>query len=458
MKRFLAVILTLGLLVTAFAGCGSTNKAAEGASTVADEPAQSAAPAGSDKETVPEKKNVTISYMLSQGWIEDSEKELGAKFEEETGIKVDYQVVPSAQYFNVLLTKLNAGEGTDIFGSQSGKFDIASQLNIEKNGVDLTGAEWISRMDPLVTEQVSVNGKVFGLTIWDTSPSFPVVYNKKIFEKLGLSIPKTYAEFKGVNTKIKDSGVIPIYEPIADGWHHVLWFPDIGPRYEEAEPGLTEKLNNNQAKFEDSKTMELALTQLQEMAELGFFGKNYLSATYADTEKNLGSGKYAMTLGNFSLPARIEAAVPDAKAADFGFFEIPLADNQILAMQPSGPSRFIYSGSKYITEAKQYFDYITKPENLQEYFLDKDPTKSNLSFSGVTNKLNDEMKNFLNSYPKKGTYYQIQVKYLNPQWMDMGKDMVAMFTGAMTPKDILKSIDKRRADQAKAAKDQAWAQ
>jgi len=40
----------------------------------------------------------------------------------------------------------------------------------------------------------------------------------------------------------------------------------------------------------------------------------------------------------------------------------------------------------------------------------------------------------------------------------MGKDIVAMFTGAMTPEDVLKSIDQRRADMAMAAKDPAWAQ
>jgi raffinose/stachyose/melibiose transport system substrate-binding protein len=456
MKRFLAVVLALGLLVTAFAGCGNTGKTAEPASTAAVQPTESAAPAESATEPVPAKKDVTISYMLSQGWLEDSEKELGDKFAAETGIKVDYQVIPSAQYFNVLLTKLNAGECTDIFASQSGKFDIVSQLNIEKNAVDLTGAEWIQRMDPLVTEQVSANAKVYGLTIWDTSPSFPIVYNKKIFEKLGLSIPKTYEEFKNACTKILESGVTPIYEPVADGWHHVLWFPDIGPRFEEAEPGLVDKLNSNQTTFADSKIMEEALTQLQEMAKLGFFGKNYLSATGADTENNLGTGKYAMALSGLSTPARIHEAVPEANAEDFGYFEIPLADNQILCMQPSGPSRFIYSGSKYIEEAKAYFNYITKQENLQEYFIDKDDKKANLCFSGVKNELTEEMNTFLNSYEKKGTYLQIQVKYLNPQWMDIGKDLSAMFTGSMTPKDVLKSIDKRRADQAKAAKDPAW--
>ena len=38
----------------------------------------------------------------------------------------------------------------------------------------------------------------------------------------------------------------------------------------------------------------------------------------------------------------------------------------------------------------------------------------------------------------------------------MGKDMVAMFTGSMTPEDVLKSIDQRRADMAATANDPAW--
>ena len=53
--------------------------------------------------------------------------------------------------------------------------------------------------------------------------------------------------------------------------------------------------------------------------------------------------------------------------------------------------------------------------------------------------------------------YQSVVTYLNPQWIDIGKDLTAMFTEAKTPQDVLTTIDQRRADLAKAAKDPAWA-
>jgi raffinose/stachyose/melibiose transport system substrate-binding protein len=57
----------------------------------------------------------------------------------------------------------------------------------------------------------------------------------------------------------------------------------------------------------------------------------------------------------------------------------------------------------------------------------------------------------------RGTVYQTEVNYVKAQWMDIGKDITAMFTGAQTPEDVLKNVDKRRADLATAAKDPAWA-
>ena len=216
MKKVLVLMVVISLVVGLFAGCGRL-------AAPSDEP---------ETDPAPERKNVTISFMASQDWVFQAEQDLGAKFEKETGIKVDYQIVPSDQYQKLLMTKLNAGEDPDLFGNQSGKFDIVSLLDIEKNGVDLSGEEWAKRMNPLVAEQLTVNGKLYGMTVADVSAVWGIAYNKNIFSKLGLSVPTTFAEFKDVCQKIKDSGVIPIYEPVSDGWHHVLWFPELGGRYE----------------------------------------------------------------------------------------------------------------------------------------------------------------------------------------------------------------------------------
>jgi raffinose/stachyose/melibiose transport system substrate-binding protein len=425
-----------------------------GCSTVA-QPGAPAAESGAPAD----EGAVTLTYMASQGWITDAELELAKKFEEETGIHVDYQIIPADQYFSVLKTKLNSGEATDIFGGQSGKTDLQVQYDVEKNAVDLSGEEWVSRHDPLSLEMVSLNGKVYGAEIWDTIASnyFIVVYNKDIFAEQGLSVPSTYAEFKDVCLALKDAGINPIYQPISDGWHHVLWFPMVGPRFEELNPGLAEQLNANEVKFAEVPVMVEAMTQLKELYDLGCFGDNALSDAFADANAKLASGEYAMGVTTLTAPVSIETDYPDVPAQTFGFFPMPLADNMLAPAHPAGPSKFIYSGSPHIAEAKQYLAFLTAPENLQ-YVLDNSPEFAALNFSGLTAKWTPEQQEFLDSYPAKSIVYQDAVNYLNPQWMDIGKDMVAMFTGAMTPEEVLASIDQRRADMAKTANDPAWAE
>ena len=142
---------------------------------------------------------VTLTYQVDANWIKDGERKLAKKFEEQTGIAIDFQIVPADQYFNVLKTKLNAGEATDIYGGQSGVTDLKLNYNVEKNAVDLSGESWAKQEDPIVAGQATVNGKLYGLTYWDTLGYVWVVnYNKATFKKLGLTPPKTYAEFKAI--------------------------------------------------------------------------------------------------------------------------------------------------------------------------------------------------------------------------------------------------------------------
>ena len=198
--------------------------------------------------------NVTLTYLTSQGWVLDAHSALYKKFEEQTGIAIDAQIVPADQYYNVLKTKLNSGEGPDIFGGQSGVNTLVVDLNVEKNAVDLSGEPWAKSMDPLVASQATVNGKLYGLTYWDPLGLVWVVnYNKKVFAENGIEVPTTYAELKAAAEKLMAAGVQPIYEPVSDGWHHVLWFPELGPNYEAAQPGLADKLNANQATFAGNK-------------------------------------------------------------------------------------------------------------------------------------------------------------------------------------------------------------
>lgn len=433
------------------AGCGSSSSdiAATTTTTVATETSTAA-------ETTPAKQDITLSYMASQDWVKDVEQNTVARsFEQETGIKIDFQIVPADQYLNILSTKLNSGECTDVYGNQSGPHALKLQYDVAKNAVDLSGEAWVKNYDPLTYAECTIDGKLYGLTIFDASSQWVINYNKSIFAKLNLKVPTTFEEFKAVCKAIAADGITPIYEPVSDGWHHVLWFPELGGAISGDSADLATKLNTNQVTFEATPAAEKALTQFAELAKLGYMGKNYMSATFADTEKNMASGKYAMTMNNLAEPNNIEKAFPEVKADTFGFFPNPLLDNKYQNLNPGGPSKFIWTGSKNIEAAKQYFNYLTKTENLQ-IIVDNEAKFNTLPFTGLKDKFSEDVKSYFEAYPKKATVLQVSVNYVIPLWMDLGKDMSAMFVGKMTPKQILQDIDKKRADYAKAAKDAAW--
>ena len=101
-------------------------------------------------------------------------------------------------------------------------------------------------------------------------------------------------------------------------------------------------------------------------------------------------------------------------------------------------------------------EYITQKESIQ-YMIDNEGKIENLPYEvGQTPSYSQYTQDFLDSFEKAGTVFQDSIKYLNPQWTELGQDMVSMFIDDMTPQQVLERIDARRETQAKAAKDENW--
>jgi raffinose/stachyose/melibiose transport system substrate-binding protein len=304
-----------------------------------------------------------------------------------------------------------------------------------------------------------VNDKVYGLTVWNTlGTTWVINYNKDIFSELNLSVPTTFADLKAACLAIKETGITPIYEPMADGWHQTLWFAEFGVQIEHLDPGTADLLNTNKTTFEQLPTALLLLEQFKDLYDSGCFGDNTLSDAVSDQTKIISSGQAAMTLANLTFNQQVKNDYPDFNEDSLGVFVNPIADNQILNLNPAGPTMFIWTGSEHIEEAKQFFNFITQTENLQ-YLVDNDVNSPTLPFPGITSKLLPYQEELLDSHQQpeqRGVVYQTAVKYVNPQWMEIGKDLVAMLTGAETPQQVLENIDQRRAQGAEAANDPDW--
>ncbi len=393
--------------------------------------------------------------MASQDWIQDAEMELGKKFTEETGINVDYQIIPSDQYESLLMTKLNSGECTDIFCTQSGRFDIVNTYRVAENALPLSGESWSGNVEKEAAAELSVDGVLYGQPIQDVSAVWAIAYNIAIFDELGLKVPTNYDEFKAICETIKAAGKTPIYECVSDGWHHTLWFPETGVVAAAKDATLVDQLNENKVTFEGNATLETIFTQIKEMVDAGYWGEDYMSNEYANTAAAIASGDYVMTVYNQGLGNEVNAVDSSFSADNIGYFVIPLADNQTLNMNAAGPSRYVYSGSKNADAAKKYLEFMASDESLA-YMTENVGKFNHLPYTNAISTYSDVIQEFYDRYDTTGTVLQTAVKYVNPQWTEMGNAISALALGEMTPSDCLKDIDKLRAEQAAAAGDTNW--
>ena len=75
--------------------------------------------------------------------------------------------------------------------------------------VDLSKEPFIANIVDTFLPTVSQNGQIFGVPT-GTALGGGVLYNKKVYQQLGLSVPKTWAEFEANNDKIKAAGITPV--------------------------------------------------------------------------------------------------------------------------------------------------------------------------------------------------------------------------------------------------------
>ena len=320
-----------------------------------------------------------LSILVSAGWMDNRYDETIERFEDTYDVTVDLQTIPADQYSDLLQSKLATDSCADIFWIQSNPFAIESTIvDPEKYCIDFTGASWEDLMPEARKTSCVYNDKLYGLQIWHNSPEYVMVYNKTLFEENGWEIPSTYAELKDLCAKIAEQGITPWFMPGADGWQHQLAFFQIGGVYEEATPGLYDALNTNQATFADNEKMLEVLNEFKELSDAGYFGEDWIGTDSTNLTNEFGDRNIAMAMANSSYIQQIK---DDTGTEDeFGMFLIPLGDNTWYPTNPAGPTMFGYKGTEHEDLVKEFFNFVTTTESLQE-ILDNSPAYTNVDMN-----------------------------------------------------------------------------
>jgi len=269
-KRNVLIVLSLLVgLMAALTGCGEDkgNKAAQSASE-----ANSSQAADSEED-------ITLKFI---SWWSYLKPELLRKFEDENpGIKVDYEYVAAGDAYNNKIKTLTASnELPDVFGIQGVTFEslIKSQDIMDLKQAFATPAydkaeAWgdtinpvlIANMNSGLTSEADADSHVWGVPFG--AVSVVVVFNRTLFDQLGLKAPTTWAEFESNNKIIKEAGLIPMSYANKVGWGDwwVRFLLDQSTRDVTTDDFLTGK-----AKVTDPGFVE-AVQKLKEMWDAGTF-------------------------------------------------------------------------------------------------------------------------------------------------------------------------------------------
>jgi ABC-type sugar transport system, periplasmic component len=206
------------------------------------------------------------------------------------GIKVKF--VPSAptEYNAALNAKLEAGSAGDLitcrpFDQSLQLFDrgyLASLADLEgmKNFSDVAKSAWITDdgSTPFCVPMASV---IHGF-----------IYNKDAFDSLGISAPKTEAEFFAALDKIKADGTyIPLAMGTNDQWEAAtMGYQNIGPTYWKGEEGRAALIKGEQ-KLTDEPWVEpyRVLAKWKD-----YLGDGFEAQTYPDSQNLFTLGRAAI--------------------------------------------------------------------------------------------------------------------------------------------------------------------
>lgn len=451
-------ILALTLSACSKAGTNDTDQGQEKEVTKSNEKTETKEATAVKAEDNPF-KGEELSILVSTGWMENRYDATIKRFEETYDVVVDLQAVPGDQYFDILNSKFATGTNADIFWIQSNPFAIGTTISDpEAYCLDFTGAQWTDLIPEARKASCEYDGKLYGLQIWHNSPEFVMVYNKTLFEELGLSIPTNFEELKAVSAVIAAEDIVPWFVPGADGWQHQLSFFQVGGTYEAATPGLYDALNNNTATFADNKSMLTQLNQFKELSDAGYLGEDWIGSNSTNMINDFGDRKIAMAMRNSSYIKQIkdETGTTD----EFGLFLIPLADNKYFPTNPAGPTMFGSNDTQHPELVKEFFNFVTTTESLQE-ILDNSPNFTNLAVNDPDLAQNwlPEEEVFMSTFTADDMKYsvlQTGTKYTNDYWMDFGADMVGFCQDSIEANDVLMNMDINRAESAKIAEDSNW--
>jgi raffinose/stachyose/melibiose transport system substrate-binding protein len=320
-------------------------------------------------------EDVTLTYRIgtTPEGIATAER-LIADFEAANpGIKIEMETGPGgAEGDNLIKTRLATGEMTDLFAYNTGS--LFQAINPTQNLVDVTDEPW--QADVLDSFKVTVegtDGKIYGAPIGGAMGG-GILYNIPIYKELGLSVPKTWAEFMANNEKIKAAGKVPVIQSFGTTWTSQLFVLADFFNVQAQVPNFAADYTAGKAKYATTPAALAGFQHGEDVFKAGYLNEDFAAATFEEAIVKVATGEGAhYPMLSFAV-STVQTLSPE-NVKNVGFFAQPGDDaskNGLTVWMPG--AIYIAKTTKHPEEAKKFLAFVASVAGCESQTAAVGPT------------------------------------------------------------------------------------
>lgn len=312
---------------------------------------------------------------------------------EHPNVHVEVSVFENDPYKTKLKTSMGSGEAPDIFHSWGGGwlhefvkeglvYDISKDVEAGL-GKDIS---------PAFKGLAAYDGEYYGLPYLGAAAL--VYYNTELFEKFGLSYPATFSELEQVAKTFKENGIIPFALGNASSWPGALTFIYLSMR--KGGVDVFTKAYNREAgyTFEDPSYI-WAGEQIQKMIQEGWYpqGVNGINYDTGGSRMMVYSNMAAMIVQTTGFVSNAEIENPEffAKMKTGKYPAVEDGAGNINDMLGGGNVFSISEQCKHKEEAVALLHYLLAQETGQDFLTNAASVPSQLGMKAESPQMQEVM-------------------------------------------------------------------
>lgn len=370
---------------------------------------------------------VTITYSTFRAEDEVIFNQLIEKFQQENpGITVKFESnKDGGAYYQTLKANLSSGQAPDVFDIHPN----TDYTTFAKEGIiaDLSDQPFVTNYQDGPKALTTIDGKIYGFN--HAVNLICVIYNKEIFKKHNVDVPKDWNDFVSIVNKLKAGGEGGI--AYAGGDVKTVWLFNaianelMNPADYKA---FTEGIDNGSVTtIKDNAKIYTALKTLSEYNKQGLLYTNSDGVKYPQSLSLFAQGKSPMVIiGTWTFGTKDT----DYPGIDVGIFPIPTLEGTQVGYAEPAQISVVNAKSKHIEAAKKWVNFLGSPENAAIYVNQAKMTTTvkgvEANFDGA-DILGVEMKKQVNVFPIIGTQnvdsYQADYDAMKDNILFKGEDV-----------------------------------